>query len=89
MLTVVNEFVCRALDKNGEAQVVALDMTKAFERFWHARLTYKLIGLGLSGRIFHLIKSLKHWFSYNRRSSATSSQINNKMGGFLRKYPVR
>ena len=34
---------------------VTLDISKAFNRVWHAGLLYKLKSYGISGQIFHLI----------------------------------
>ena len=43
--------------------VVALDISKAFDRVWHAGLLHKLKSYGISGQIFGLISS----FLSNRR----------------------
>ena len=57
---------------------MALDISKAFDRVWHAGLLHKLKSYGISGRIFGLISS----FLSNRQLrvvlDGTSSQ----------KYPV-
>ena len=42
---------------------VALDMSKAFDRVWHAGFLHKLKSYGISGQIFGLISS----FLSNRR----------------------
>lgn len=55
MLTVITETVCLALDENGNARAVAIDISEAFEMFWHAALLPKLKIYGVSGRIFDLI----------------------------------
>ena len=39
------------------ARAVALDISKAFERVWHAGLLHKLKSYGISGHIFGLISS--------------------------------
>ena len=36
---------------------MALDISKAFDRVWHAGLLHKLKSYGISGRIFGLISS--------------------------------
>ena len=53
---------------------MALDISKAFDRVWHAGLLHKLKSYGISGQIFDLISS----FLSNRRLrvilDGTSSQ---------------
>ena len=44
-------------------QTMALDISKAFDRVWHAGLLHKLRSYGISGQIFGLISS----FLSNRR----------------------
>ena len=63
LLTVITERFYRALDQCGEARVVALDISKAFDRVWHAGLLHKLRSYGISGRIFKIIES----FLYDRK----------------------
>ena len=45
------------------AQVVALDISKAFDRVWHAGLLHKLKSYGISCQIFGIISSFlsKRW----------------------------
>ena len=43
--------------------LLALDISKAFDRVWHAGLLHKLKSYGISGQIFGLISS----FLSNRR----------------------
>ena len=57
LLTVITEKIYRALDNCGEARVVALDISKAFDRVWHAGLLQKLASHGISGNILKIIKS--------------------------------
>ena len=59
LLTVITERFYRALDQCGEA----LDISKAFDRVWHAGLLHKLRSYGISGRIFKIIES----FLYDRK----------------------
>ena len=47
----------------GATRTVALDISKAFDRVWHAGLLHKLKSYGISGQIFGLISS----FLSNRR----------------------
>ena len=43
---------------------MALDLSKAFDRFWHAGIIHKLKSYGISGQIFGLIS----YFLSNRQS---------------------
>ena len=55
LLTVVSDRNARAFNKSGVARVVALHVSKTFDRVWHADLLHKLKSYGISGRIFGLI----------------------------------
>ena len=55
--------IARAFNRSGATQAVALDISKAFDRVWHAGLLHKLKSYGISGEIFGLISS----FLSNRR----------------------
>ena len=57
LLTVVSDRIARAFNKFGATQAVALDISKAFDRVWHAGLLHKLKSCGISGQIFGLISS--------------------------------
>ena len=61
--TVVSDRIARAFNRSGATQAVALDISKAFDRVWHAGLLHKLKSYGISGQIFGLISS----FLSNRR----------------------
>ena len=63
LLTVVSDRIARAFSRSGATRTVALDISKAFERVWHAGLLHKLKSYGISGQIFGLISS----FLSNRR----------------------
>ena len=63
LLTVVSHRIARAFNRSGATQAVALDISKAFDRVWHAGLLHKLKSYGISGQIFGLISS----FLSNRR----------------------
>ena len=63
LLTVVSDRIARAFNKSGATRAVALDISKAFDRVWHAGLLHKLKSYGISGQIFGLISS----FLSNRR----------------------
>ena len=43
--------------RSGATQAVAPDISKAFDRVWHAGLLHKLKSYGISGQIFRLISS--------------------------------
>ena len=55
--TVVSDRIARALNKSGTIRAVALNITKAFDRAWHAGLLHKVKSHGVSGQIFALISS--------------------------------
>ena len=63
LLTVVSDRIARAFNRSGATRVVALDISKAFDRVWHDGLLRKLESYGISGQIFGLISS----FLSNRR----------------------
>ena len=57
LLTVVSDRIARAFNRSGATRVVVLDISKAFDRVWHAGLYHKLKSYGISGRIFGVISS--------------------------------
>ena len=63
LLTVVSGRIARGFNRSGATQAIALDISKAFDRVWHAGLLHKLNSYGISGQIFGLISS----FHSNRR----------------------
>ena len=63
LLTVVSDRIARNFNRSGATRAVALDISKAFDRVWHAGLLHKLKSYGISGQIFSLISS----FLSNRR----------------------
>ena len=63
LLTVVSDRIARAFNRSGATRAVALDISKTFDRVWHAGLLHKLKSYGISGQIFSLISS----FLSNRR----------------------
>ena len=63
LLIVVSDRIARAFKRSGATRAVALHMSKAFDRVWHAVLLHKLNPYGISGQIFGLISS----FLSNRR----------------------
>ena len=63
LLTVVSDRIARAFNRSWATRAVALDISKVFDRVWHAGLLHKLKSYGISGQIFGLISS----FLSNRR----------------------
>ena len=59
----MSDRIARAFNRSGATGAVALDISKAFDRVWHAGLLHKLKSYGISGQIFGLISS----FLSNRR----------------------
>ena len=59
----MSDRIARAFNRSGATRAVALDISKAFNRVWHAGLLHKLKSYGISGQIFGLISS----FLSNRR----------------------
>ena len=57
LLTVVSDRIARAFNRSGATRAVTLDISKAFDRVWHAGLLHKLKSYGISGQIFGLISS--------------------------------
>ena len=55
LLTVVSDIIARAFNSSGATRAVALDISKAFSRVWHAVLLHKLKSYGISGQIFALL----------------------------------
>ena len=63
LLTAVSNRIARDSNRSGAIQAVALDISKAFGRVWHAGLLHKLKSYEISVQIFGLISS----FLSNRR----------------------
>ena len=57
LLTVVSDRIAGALNWSGATPAVALDISEAFDRVWHAGLLHKHNFYGISGQIFGLIPS--------------------------------
>ena len=54
LLTVVSDRTVRPFNRSGTTQAVAFDISRAFDRVWHAGLLPKLKSYGISGQIFGL-----------------------------------
>ena len=78
ILTVVYDRIARAFNRSGGTRAVALDISKAFDKVWHAGLLHKLKPYGISGQIFGLISS----FLNNRQLQAVLE------GKSSQEYPV-
>ena len=63
LLTVLSDRIARAFNRFVATRAVALDISKAFDRVWHAGLLHKLKSYGISRQIFGLLSS----FVFNRR----------------------
>ena len=63
LLTVLSERIARAFNSCGDTRAVALNISKPFDRVWHAGLLQQLKSYGISGRILGIIFS----FLGNRR----------------------
>ena len=63
LLTVVSDRIAKAFNRSGTTRAVAIDISKAFDRVWHAGLLHKRKSYGISGKILGLISS----FLSNRR----------------------
>ena len=57
LLTVISDRIARAFNRSGATLAVALDISKAFDRVWHAALLHKLKTCRISGQIFGLVSS--------------------------------
>ena len=49
LLTVVSDRIARAFSMSPATRAVALDISKAFDRVWHAGILLKLNSYGISG----------------------------------------
>ena len=54
LLTVVSDGIARAFNWSGANRVVALDISKVFDKVWHASLLHRLTSYGISGQTFGL-----------------------------------
>ena len=67
LLTVVSNRIARAFNRSGATRAVALDISKAFDRVWHAGLLHKRKSYGFQVRylalflLFSVIDGFK-WF---------------------------
>ena len=78
LLTVVSDRIARAFNRPGATRALALDISKVFDRVWHAGLLHKLKSYGISGQMFDLVSS----FLSNRRLGVVLGRK------FSQEYPV-
>ena len=57
LLTVISDRITRAFNRTGATRAVVLDLSKAFDRVWHAGFLHKFTSYGILGQIFGLISS--------------------------------
>ena len=64
LFTVVSDRIAKTFNRSEATRAVALDISKAFDRVWHAGVFHKLKSYGISGQIFALISSFlrNRWF---------------------------
>ena len=55
--TVLSDRIAWGFNRSGATRAAGLDISKAFDRVWHADLLQKLKSYGISGQIFGLISS--------------------------------
>ena len=53
----MSDRIARAFNRSGATRALALDISKAFNRVWHAGLPHNLKSYEISGQIFGLISS--------------------------------
>ena len=55
LLTVASDRIARAFNRSGATRAVTLDISKAFDRVWHAGLLHKLKSYRISGQISRVV----------------------------------
>jgi len=58
-LTSLYHAICRALDEGKDVRAVFCDISKAFDRFWHECLLFKLRHSGIDGRLLAWLRDRK------------------------------
>ena len=56
-MTAVSDRIARAFNRSLATRAVAFDISKAFDRVWHAGLLHRLRSYGISGQIFGFTSS--------------------------------
>ena len=64
LITVISDRIARAFNRSGATRAVALDISKTFDKVWHAGLLHKLTSYEISGQTFGRISSFlsNRWF---------------------------
>ena len=57
LLTVLSDRIAGAFSRFGATRAAAFEISKAFDRLWHAGLLHKLTSYGISNQLFALISS--------------------------------
>ena len=60
----VSDRIARAFSRSGVTQAAAIDISKAFDRVWHAGFLHKSKSYGISSQVFGLFSSFlsNRWF---------------------------
>ena len=78
-LTVASDRIARAFNSSEATWAVTVDISKAFDRVWHAGLHHKLKSYGTSAQIFGLISSVlsnrQLQVALDRKSSQENIQL--------------
>ena len=71
LLIVASDRIARAFNRSGATRAVALDISKAFKRVWHAGLLHKPRSWGISSQMLGLISSFlsSGWLRVDGKSS--------------------
>lgn len=72
-LTYLYNTFCQAIDDGKEVRVVFCDVSKAFDRVWHAGLIHKLRAAGVTGNLLNLVSYLD-----NRRQRVVISGVHSE-----------
>ena len=78
LIEIYDEF-CKAVEKGKEIRVVFLDISKAFDRVWHAGLLHKLHGSGIRGRLLQWLKN----YLTDRQQRVTINGAKSEWGNIL------
>ena len=79
LLMVLSDRIARSFNRSGATRAVTLDISKPFDKDWHAGLLHKLRSYEISGQIFGLISS----FFINRQLRVVLD------GKTSQEYPVK
>ena len=77
IFSVISDRTARVFNRSGATQAVALDISKAFDRVWHAGLLHKLKSYGILGQIFGLTSSFLGLMALSGSGWKVFSRISN------------